>query len=68
MTKPTGPHPANVLRLEPSAAERAAFNEIGASREWDGVLSIADLDDYEDALRLFAWFGRRVDTLSGAVR
>lgn len=62
------PHPANVLRVDPSQSERAAFNEIAACREWDGVLDIADADDFEDVLRLFCWFSRRVGVLSGASR
>lgn len=62
------PDPATVLRIQPSESERRAFNELDAVREWDGILSIADVDDREDALRLFCWFRRRVDAISGASR
>lgn len=54
------PDCATVLSLVPTMAEREVFGRIMVEDSWQGVLTIADMDDYEDALRLFSWFGREV--------
>lgn len=52
---------ASVLGIEPTAAEREEFAALASAKEWMSIVSIGDLDDYEDALRLFCRFARRVE-------